>query len=890
MFMANCPAPEETATLFHFHQLTHSSFRHIAQILTVAVAYTVAGRLGLLLAIPPGYATAIFPPSGIALGCALLWGRPALLGVWLGSATMNLNLAWTGASAPDNTHIVVALVIACGSTLQAYTGQFLLKRLLPVNLYLDSDSSLLRFLLAGACLSTFVSATIGVSCLHLSGTIALQEVIYSWLTWWVGDALGVLLFTPAVLIALAQPRAYWQPLWRTVALPLVVTFAIAVWLFVRASAWENERIRSEFMARSAVIGERIHNLFDNGANYLHSTERLFASSHHVDIDEFQQFTAFALSHAGELQAIEWIPEIPADERADFEKAAVTEFSGFRLWQQDANGKTTPAEQRANYYPIYYVEPLVGNLPMQGFDLGSEQRRRAVVEKALNSTDVVLSERINLLQDQQYGVLMLLRVRNPTASPLQQRGLVCAVIRLKDTLDSSIKDWIAPGLTLTLLDLDSPGDRNLLYQNGEAGEQSTSLQTETEWNVGGRHWRFRLQANGSYLAQHRSWQSWFVLVGGLLFSGLLGAMLLLISGRTARIQQLVEERTAALKRSKTQLRAIMDGAMDAIILADREGHILTWNSAAEKMFAVSHDDMREARLTEFIADWTEAVYRNVMLTRQRRVEINVQRRNGLQLPVELGVAVIHLDDKPCFIALLHDVSSRYEVDRLKNEFVSMVSHELRTPLTSIRGSLGLLSGGVLGTVSPEIQRLISVANQNSERLTLLINDLLDIEKLELGHIELKLETVDLLPLLVRTLEENEGYASTHAVTVKFSPGLLMHQTVKIAPDRFVQVMNNLLSNAIKFSPAHSVVEVTTSMQGNFLRISVWDKGLGIPEAQQKHIFTKFWQADATAKRAHSGTGLGLAIARILVEKMHGHIGFISQVSEGTCFYIDLPLIR
>lgn len=236
-------------------------------------------------------------------------------------------------------------------------------------------------------------------------------------------------------------------------------------------------------------------------------------------------------------------------------------------------------------------------------------------------------------------------------------------------------------------------------------------------------------------------------------------------------------------------------------------------------------------------------------------------------------------------LIWDITESRRVERMKNEFVATVSHELRTPLTSIRGSLGLVSAGVAGPLPDRAASLVNMALNNCERLTLLINDILDMEKLESEKQRFDVRRMDVSELVNRSLEHNAGFAQS--LNVRFlTPEPLCHADVLVDPDRFLQVMANLLSNASKFSPPGAAIEVSARCHQGRVRVSVRDHGKGIPPEFQPRIFQKFSQADSSDSRSRAGTGLGLAISRAIVERLGGHIGFDTGPG-GTTFYFDLP---
>ncbi|WP_395054619.1 PAS domain S-box protein [Polaromonas sp.] len=350
---------------------------------------------------------------------------------------------------------------------------------------------------------------------------------------------------------------------------------------------------------------------------------------------------------------------------------------------------------------------------------------------------------------------------------------------------------------------------------------------------------------------------------------------------------------ALRTSEAQLREITDTVPALIAYVDVGHHFRFHNRAYEEAFGLSHKEidgkhMREvmgerfydslrARVDEVLSGYP-VVYERTQVTARgdhRDYVVNYFPRYSDEDGRVIG-----------FYSLASDVTELKRIDRMKSEFVSTVSHELRTPLTSIRGSLGLISGGVAGQLPEAVKTLVGIAKSNCERLIRLINDILDIEKIESGKMRLDLQVVALKPLMTQALAANEGFGTAQNV------GLNLHfpddeLQVHVDSDRLIQVVTNLLSNAMKFSPPGSPVEVHVTRGGIGVRVEVRDRGPGIPEEFQKRIFQKFSQADSSDARQKGGTGLGLNISRAIVERMEGIIGFHTQTDVGTTFFFELP---
>jgi signal transduction histidine kinase len=230
--------------------------------------------------------------------------------------------------------------------------------------------------------------------------------------------------------------------------------------------------------------------------------------------------------------------------------------------------------------------------------------------------------------------------------------------------------------------------------------------------------------------------------------------------------------------------------------------------------------------------------------------------------------------------------RKRLQRLKDEFVSTVSHELRTPLTSIYGSLGLLMGNAAGNLPDAAVRLLAIAHTNSQRLVRLVNDILDIEKMESGQIVFKFGRVEVRSLVGQAIEANRGFAKGSGVRIRLEDASVVCD-VRADPDRLAQVVTNLLSNAIKFSPANNEVVVAIESGIDLVRISVRDHGPGISTDFKPRIFERFAQADATNARQKGGTGLGLSIVKQIVDRLSGDVGFADAPGGGTIFHVEVP---
>lgn len=364
-------------------------------------------------------------------------------------------------------------------------------------------------------------------------------------------------------------------------------------------------------------------------------------------------------------------------------------------------------------------------------------------------------------------------------------------------------------------------------------------------------------------------------------------------RVSASQRAVE---ASLLETEAELRGIHAYIGEGIATFDLDGRFVTANPALERMFgtpAVSLKDLPFNRLLKSHdrVRWAE-LFRDFLHDTRPVVTVEFQAFRADMItafPIEISLSQMRVAAETRVIAILRDVTERKKVERLKSEFIATVSHELRTPLTSIRGALGLLAGGVKGELAEPGNNLLGIALSNSERLGHLIDDLLDMEKIESRGVKFDYDNVDVAALLNESVQSNQGYAAQFGVVLlagDVEPGL----SAWVDAERLMQVMANLLSNAAKFSAEGGHVQVMAWSQGDYARIEVCDSGVGIPAEFLDSVFEKFTQADASDTRVVGGTGLGLYICKTIIERMRGRIGFVSMPGQGTAFYVELPRLQ
>jgi PAS domain S-box-containing protein len=352
----------------------------------------------------------------------------------------------------------------------------------------------------------------------------------------------------------------------------------------------------------------------------------------------------------------------------------------------------------------------------------------------------------------------------------------------------------------------------------------------------------------------------------------------------------------VEASGRKLALFAERAPIAVLELDRNATVLETNPATENLFgypsveligrnaiqmltAPDNGSLNDSRWKSFVAGANPVTL----------PQTSCVRRDGVEVICEFTLTPLVNDQGELLsvVVQVRDITQAIEIEKMKKEFTSTLSHELRTPLTSIIGSLQLVNSGVMGDLGKEIIELTVIAERNAQRLLDLINDILDIEKIEWGKLSLYFEDTSLAALVEESLLLNRSFADRFKVRLA-APKQIPEVMIHVDRKRLLQVLTNLISNAAKFSPEGGTIELFAAVNGDVIRVSVGDRGPGIPEQFRSRIFGRFAQADSALTRQKGGTGLGLAICKRLVEAMNGRIGFEDREGGGTFFFFEIPL--
>lgn len=354
----------------------------------------------------------------------------------------------------------------------------------------------------------------------------------------------------------------------------------------------------------------------------------------------------------------------------------------------------------------------------------------------------------------------------------------------------------------------------------------------------------------------------------------------------------------LSSSEMRISSILNTLNDGIITTNSKGEIESCNNTTKKIFGYKQKEIIGHKIDELVCAIDFSRYREDMFNSQKLIknvkpidnkyQIEGQKKDGTVFPIEVSYNEVELEGQKLTTFVVHDITQHKNLEKMKDEFISIVSHELRTPLTSIKGALDLITCNVLGEIPEKANGMLKIANNNCTRLSELINDILDLEKIKAGKMDFCLKEYDVVPIVQEALEASLGYAKQYEIEYKIDEDSLSQGIVHVDKNRLIQVLFNLMSNAAKFSNAGSTVNIGIKrINDKTIRVNIKDTGVGIAEEFKSQIYNNFSQGDSSDTRKKGGSGLGLSITKELVNIMGGTIDFESKLNEGTNFFVDLP---
>ncbi|WP_295578613.1 EAL domain-containing protein [uncultured Lamprocystis sp.] len=618
-------------------------------VIALALAYVLLGAAGLLLAIPPGYASPVFPAAGLAVAAALQFGARVLPGVWLGSALLNLGHAWFGGTLTLTT-AGLAVVIGLGASLQAGAGAWLVRHWQPSTwAALEREQDAFRFLLLSGALAGVLSPTMGVVALTAAGVIPAAGASYTWWNWYLGDVLGVMVFAPLALCFFNRQDPLWRERLRRTVLPVLVTLGLVIAAFLATARWEAQIQSNDLRDDGAQVAQAIGERLISHREILASLSHFVEATPDFSFAQFERFTRITLQRNPDIFALSFNDLVSDAERPEFEAkiSAMGPLGPFQITERDTERRLVRAGTRPEYVAVRYIVPLANNQRAVGFDIHSEPIRRAAIERARRTNAMAVTAPILLVQEQQkrVGLLELLPIAAATDVTSQESirhlGFVVAVVKVDEMIEIATRDVIPAGLTFCLSDVAAAPETGLLFCSGSrVAGPSPIPDIPADWSarlgMGDRDWRLAVIVTEDYRQAHRPWLAWAVGVVGLLFATLLQVLMLGMTGRTA----IIERKNAVL----LQAEKVFDNSGEAIVVTDARGVVLSTNPAFTQVTGYGAEEARgqTPRLLKSgkqSPDFYSALWQRLLREGQWQGEIWNRRKCGDIYPEWLTISAV-----------------------------------------------------------------------------------------------------------------------------------------------------------------------------------------------------------------------------------------------------------
>jgi len=876
--------------------------------IVLAAAYAALGAGALQMIMAPDFAAPVFPSAGLAVAAVLRWGPRALPGVLVGSAIVNLLLS----DSRGQMWLLAHAMVGVGATAQAYIGAALAKRWVGPVPRLTEPRELLRFYAAVAGVACLVSPTIGITALSWAGALPPGRWPAQWFAWWVGDAIGVMLATPVALSLFGLPRSHWAPRRLSVAVPMllacVLLSAASYYVALNEEGRRHHAFELEAEATLDVLGEALQ----RPLSALEANHSLLMVAPYLSRQDFERAHAERTPGSESVYALGWAARVAPQEAQAFERAARADgYADFHLRERLRPGDLPP-EPGADLLVIRLIVPFNRNQNALGINIRNVPQGRAAQELAIATGLPYATEGFALSQDvgaKIVGVVVYRAVylpgdREQESSP-RIRGLAFASLRPEGLLHDSMPAQAAD-LDFCLLDR-TPGTQRTLLAGDErcAGLPAAMPSRQRDVVFAGRQWQLAVYAPAGLPVLPGHIGLPFAL-SGLVCTGLLGLLLLVVTGRAARVAELVEERTQRLRESEERFRSIVEHAPVGVVFTDLNGRPQTLNPYFAQLLGYSEEELKHRSIMKIThpEDRAEdgrlgnALIRGE-LERYSRIKRYISAQGRL-ITVRVWVSLLRdAQGLPYrLVGVVEDIGEQLRLEELerlhetahaahraKNEFLSRMSHELRTPLNAMLGFSQLLEADREPPISPRQRSWVQHIQQSGWHLLEMINDALDMSRLEADDIRVELSPQPLPPILADCLAMVETQRQRRQVQI--------HQELEDAlpavmtdATRLRQIVTNLLSNAIKYNREGGEVWLRAQRTASgAVQLSVTDTGAGLTDAQLSQLFQPFNRLGRESG-VIEGTGLGLVITKRLVERLGSQLKVTSEPGRGSSFGFEL----
>ena len=672
----------------------------------LASTYALLGAVGLTLAIPPGYASPIFPACGLALAAVLLYGRRAIFGVWLGSFLLNfINGLIFGTVGVKE--VVVAAGIAGGAALQAWLGAVLVSSRQKESSWreLGQEKDFFVFMMLGGGVATIVSPSVGLAAMLVAGIIDKSQILYTWLHWYVGDCLGVLVFAPLALCLLNRDSELWRQRRKVILAPMLITIAMVFIAFWGASRWEKQVEQNNLQTDGEAVAKRITDRLITHREVLASLSHFIEAIPDCSFEQFEKFTLSTLHDNPDIFALSLNDVVNNDKRQTYEQliSSLSPLGTFKIMERDNEKQLVPAAVRPEYVAVRYIVPIKTNRQAVGFDINSEPNRKDTIKRARILASMAVTSPIQLVQEEKKhtGLLALWpvnsRMTSHSNSSETMSGFAVVVLKIDQTIDIATQGYLPEGLAIEVSDPQAPMDRTLLYRSNQEGNDNAATQPspwQTVLQMGDRTWLLSVHTTSAYQQQHRSWMAWIVGVVGLIFAALLQIMVLGMTGRTTLIlrknkeiedlartlEGKVDLRTAELNETMQSYRdQFMLNSAAMLLVAPENRKIIDGNNAAAAFYGYSRHQLRTMCLDDISIHPAEQLQEATSLILQgmaNKFQSQDRLADGSLRHVEDSVSVIYFGGRKVLFLIIHDITERKRAEEALCQAMETLEQRVR----------------------------------------------------------------------------------------------------------------------------------------------------------------------------------------------------------------------
>ncbi|MBL8327694.1 MAG: CHASE domain-containing protein [Rubrivivax sp.] len=899
-------------------------------LLAFALAYAALSWLSLQLPLAAAVASPIYPPAGLALAAALVYGRTGAIGCGLGALLANTLFVASAEAFKTPTELIRPVVTGIGAALQAAVGAWLLRRAIGESMALGTLKEILQAGWWGGFVACLINASLSVGTLWLQGQVDGAAAWFTWWTWWVGDTLGVLIGAPVVLAFMGRPRAAWRPRRLSVALPMgaaTLLLALAFYLFQQA---EVQRQEMAFRAAADSAARTAQSLLDDATDALQALHQSLDPLERPGAEALLAASAWWLQRNPSLLAMGLGERVRRDQIASFEAEVRADGQpGFRVHER-ADGLVLAREDEF-VIAIRAIAPAAGNEAALGVNILSAPAARDALQQARGPTGTVATRAFRPSQsgpDVRSGSVVYQWLSGPgsatgeAASAPVARGVVFVTVVLDRVVARAVERGAMSALRWCLREAVPGGSAQVVGDGQGCADQPGTFQQRATLRLAQRQWELQLSAGPQAGEAPLATNAWLLSVLGMAATTLLGLLLLTVTGHTRRVESAVRDRTQALsveirerrgaeqalRESEQRLRSILDHLPLGVVFLDVQGRVLELNPVMAQLLGRAPEALRELSFPELLRDdeaqpvrqrWRAVVEGEQALTQDL---LHLRRHDGSEVTVRATITALRQggDHPTRLVGLVEDITEHLRVieierardaaeaaNKAKTEFVSRMSHELRTPLNAMLGFSQLMAMDQRQPLSSHQAGWNSQIQRAGWHLLELINETLDLSRIEAGAVQLLADAVDLRAVVEAAIALLTPASQARGLSLSLIEPGTARLTALGDETRIKQILTNLLSNAIKYNRDGGRIEVRIAEAGpSQLAIEVRDTGLGMSAQQLGALFQPYNRL-GRERTTIEGTGIGLVISRKLAELMGGRLEAVSTEGLGSTFTVTLP---